>query len=760
MKINIPRYILINFLMLFVADLLFLLNNDFWFIRSFIVTYLLSLLPGFLLLKTFNVRLTSVIKTLSYSLVLSLSLLIISSTALNAVFNYFKVAKLLEVNTLVITLNLFILILSILSVSLKKPPHAKDHFAIKNREYSFIDIFLLIVITLFPIISIVGTTILNNNGTNLIVLSNLVLIVLFVIVLLSKKFNESLYPYSLYSIGLTILLNISLRSWFINGTDILTEFKMFQNTLDNGYWSSTLIDHAYNICISITILPAIYASLTSFNDHYIFKLLFQLFFAVIPVLIYFFTKKFANTNKSYLSSILFISFPIYVNSMSMHIRQEVAFMFFIMLLIIMFDDELTKKFKNILIIMLGLSMIVSHYSTTFIALVLFTTWYFTDLLLKVCIKIWNKWKNKKNKVNKGRIPLYFLIMLYAFSFVWYSQLASLSNNLINLKNKVISNLSDVHNSDVRIDQTSLSNQFNLFYKQPDRSLLLNKYVNQERNIQESDSLFYPYQSYKDYKPKLLDSSPQKLNIPFQIFKYINIYQEFIKKLFKVLSILGVIYLVKLFITRKHVNYDYLILSIVSLTILLLFTVLPFFTIEYDILRATQQLLIILGYSTILGIYFILEPFNSRLKSFVSIIFVLSYFLIYTNTINQIIGGTVPSIQFANSGTGYERFIIYSSEQEGIQWLLNNKKKEYLIQSDQDSLSKIYATSLSKTRVSPNLIPVSIYKNSYIFLNKLNATTGLSYKNYQGETLRYTLPIIFFDDNKDLIYNNGGAKVYK
>ncbi len=64
-------------------------------------------------------------------------------------------------------------------------------------------------------------------------------------------------------------------------------------------------------------------------------------------------------------------------------RQEIAILFFALFLFALFENNFNSPIKkNFLLIIFGFSMIVSHYSTAYVALLLFTFVYFIWLFFR------------------------------------------------------------------------------------------------------------------------------------------------------------------------------------------------------------------------------------------------------------------------------------------------------------------------------------------------------------------------------------------
>ena len=182
-------------------------------------------------------------------------------------------------------------------------------FKIVIPKLDRLNIVFFIVSIIFPILSFLGTTILNNHGPNYLTLTMLggVVVYVFFIVLYKDKLKGSIYPWAILMISIALLLMYSFRSWHVSGFDIHQEYQMFQLTKENFYWSmANFPGHAYNACLSITILPTILISFLNINDEYIFKLVFQIVFSFVPVIIFLFLRRYSIKIFAFLASFFFI----------------------------------------------------------------------------------------------------------------------------------------------------------------------------------------------------------------------------------------------------------------------------------------------------------------------------------------------------------------------------------------------------------------------------------------------------------------------
>ena len=59
-----------------------------------------------------------------------------------------------------------------------------------------------------------------------------------------------------------------------------------------------------------------------------------------------------------------------------------------------------------------------------------------------------------------------------------------------------------------------------------------------------------------------------------------------------------------------------------------------------------------------------------------------------------------------------------------------------------------------------LLPQTIERSSYVYLNYTNDTEQTVVEYINGDIAYYHFPINFLIKNKNLLYNNGGSTVYR
>ena len=111
------------------------------------------------------------------------------------------------------------------------------------------------------------------------------------------------------------------------------------------------------------------------------------------------TKKIA-----FLSTFFFMSFFTFYKEMLGLARQMIAELYFVLLMLLLFDKKIDLIKKRILLMIFSLALIFSHYSTSYIYIFyVFFTWFFS-LLMK-----------NKNSILSGT----YVALLFTAAFSWY-----------------------------------------------------------------------------------------------------------------------------------------------------------------------------------------------------------------------------------------------------------------------------------------------------------------------------------------------------
>jgi hypothetical protein len=218
-------------------------------------------------------------------------------------------------------------------------------------------------------LAVAGAQHLNRGGTPWIAAAGLAAaVVAFAAAVAAARRQGTVAAAStVYLAALAVLFATSLRGDVVTGHDIKIEYRVFLDTFATGSWQPGGRYPGYNSCLSLTVLPSMLAHLLGVAPLDVFRVLYQLIFALVPVGALLVARRLLRPAHAVLAAVLVVAFPTFVNDMPMLNRQEIALIFFVVLLPALLDARVTPRHRATVIVLAAAGLTVSHYSSAAIA---------------------------------------------------------------------------------------------------------------------------------------------------------------------------------------------------------------------------------------------------------------------------------------------------------------------------------------------------------------------------------------------------------
>ena len=376
------RLLRFTLLFLIITDLAVVFNIP--ILRQFSGFIFLTFVPGFLILVILRLNKLGSVEKIVLSVGLSVAFSMLFGTIVNFTLFALGYSKPLSTFPLLISFSIPTIVLAAIAYKRNKDfTFSFPHPSLTTREK-----LLLIVPTLFPLLSIVGMRLMNISSNNSILMFMLFLIPAYLIFIAFYHGNipERLYPVFTYLIGVSIVLLLALRSNHLLGSDVHESYYVFQTTLDKMYWSVNQITLVTSL-LSISLLPAVYQVFLKINPEYLFKLLFPLLVSVSPLAVYVTARKYIGGFHAFLASFYFMSQVVFLWATD-NSQTNLAILFFDLVVMVHFHDGLNEFARRLFFFIFAMSLIVSHYSTSFIFFIMILlTWIGTQILYIVNMMI-------------------------------------------------------------------------------------------------------------------------------------------------------------------------------------------------------------------------------------------------------------------------------------------------------------------------------------------------------------------------------------
>lgn len=370
------RFIITLQLLLLVLVGLDYINIHIPIIRELIAFIYLTFIPGFLILKILKLHKLGNTKTVVYSIGLSITSVMFLGFLINLIYPVIGIPNPISLNSLIVSLGILIFILGIFA-------YLKDN---KYDNPDFIELNTLfypqfLFICLLPFLAILGTYLMNVYHNNILIFILIPLIGITVFLTSTGRFiSKDLFPFTVFILSITILFHTLLISNNLWGGDIQSEYFFSSLVLKNSIWNYNLHDN-YNALLSINMLAPIYSIILKMDLTWIFKIIYPFFLSIVPLTLFLIYKKQTNSTISFLACFLVISIYGYYNELGQMARQQIGELFLVLFFLVVLDNKLTKTKKSLLFILLGSSIVTSHYGITYIFafyLIIFLMVYYLD----------------------------------------------------------------------------------------------------------------------------------------------------------------------------------------------------------------------------------------------------------------------------------------------------------------------------------------------------------------------------------------------
>jgi uncharacterized membrane protein len=708
----------------------------------------LTFIPGLLILRILKLDKLDFVEKVLFSVGLSVALVMMIGALVNFVLPIFGVTKPLDSISLLLAFSSIVFILIAVDLKnnrLKKNLRSSDHVfpAFDSTLQLFLLFALLIVLT------ILSTSLAYSYGNDVLAISLYLAFILLLLLVVFDKIPRFWYPTLLFATSLGVLLSISLLSPDILPGDTTTDFFVQKQVLINAIWNPNFAfitggEANANTMLSVTTLGPVYSLITGLSEVWVFKLVYVFLFSLVPLALFEICRKQTSEKISYLAAFLFIAFPAFIIEMNTLIKQETAELFVALFLLILINKQIEQTKRTALLIVFAISIIVSHYSTTYI----FLAFLVIGVLI---IKAWNWQFPYKRKLKSMKAT--------------YQQAEARQNAIASGNNKKHDTYRNVNlNATLALLFFVFCVLWYLFVFSGDvfsftTIIGRNIYLNLRSDVLVGG---------RDYATTaMLGFQGLRSNdLQWQLARFFN-------QIAIIFTVLGVLYL---FIKRRQMafHFEYEALGFASFVVTCIFVILPYFTLNFGVERVFQFALLFLAPFCVLGGVAFFDFFakttkrvrNDRAQRLGIILFVLLFLMPYFLFNSGVIFGLTGSTQSSRvlSANSQDWGLFSDSDISGSQWLANNLKGSYNIYSDYSDL--LYKDFGYEHII--RLIQNDTYKipSSYVFFRQWNtlhdeATVTTIVENQTiSQTVELNNPVFSNAmNNKSEIYSNGAVKIY-
>ena len=589
------------------------------------------------------------------------------------------------------------------------------------------------------VLSVAGAIRLNNGASGLVAVVAVVFSGAALLALLGSRRARPAW-YDAWVVGLVsagLLLATSLRGWNITGHDVQAEYLAFTLTNSVQDWQMSALPSAYNACLSVTILPTVLAQTTGLSGLVVFKLLLQLVFATVPVLTYLLARRLIDRRPAVAAAVLTIAFPTYFTDMPYLVRQELAF-FFLALTLLATTDARSRRTRA-LVLAFGVGVILSHYSTTYVLLMALVA----ALAGLGVLALVRRRRGEERPDTHSLVLLHpaMVAALVAITLAWAGPVTHTGGHAREVVRDTVRSITG-HGAD-----------------EPGSSDTSYWMLSGDRTSPEERMHMF-VQDTLDYRNEEIPRDLRTIRHPgpAELAPDVHTQPATPVKLVCAVVMEGFLFLGLIWLFRRRsatsggdpaLPREFTFLTWGSMAALGLIVVVPNLSVDYGVLRAFQQTLLVVAPVMAMGMWVVLRTRTLTAVVPVALLVVLA--------------GTQQRIGIENAGSYYDRFFASDSEMQGLTWLGEvdhaDRTNERVIASRNVNV-RLLALSENRAPVSDRLYPTLLSRDAYVFVDGQVLDQGESTIFYTGDLLTYRYPLPELDRHLDLLYDAPQARVYR
>ncbi len=743
------------------------------FLGPALVFWLILVYPAYLLATTDLWGGGSVAERVAYGLVGALLLLLVGGLAMNTVLPLVGVARPLDTVPVLVLVD--VIDVSLWLVRRKRPapfvfrPAPGIRAALETRVLTLAGACVLLMV--------LGANRLNNGDGDTLTMIGLGLALVVIVLLLAwcDRLRASVTAGAVYLLSAALLLMTSLRGWSVTGHDIQLEYRVFQLTAAHGKWDMAAFRDPYNACLSITMLPTQMAALLHVDDPYVFKVFFQLMFAVCPVMVFILARRYFSDRVAILAVVYFIGFPTFFTDMPFLNRQEMALLFVAAGFLVMTNPLWTKRRRQYLLVTAALGVELCHYSSSYIFFgILVVAWLGQTILARGWPPTWaradlpetadGRWSTATRTLGIG-----CLIAILAIIGAWGGLVTRTAGGVPSEIDAAVSGF--VHQN---AGAKSSTVNYGLFSGgTADSQTLLNQYRDETLAFRAKapPGTFIPEAVVNRYPTPVVALPDLAVTRAGRLLSDIGIAPSSVNGAMRSLAARGeqvflLIGMVALVVSKRRrgtVAREYYYFCVGGIVMLVAITVLPSLSVEYDVLRVFQEALIVMAPVIVVGSLWLFQFLGAWWARAITVGVGLAIFASTTGLIPQAIGGYPAQLNLNNSGLYYNLYYMTPQEIAAVSWLAG--KPGTLpggIQVDYTSERFAFTSPSSVTGMQylSDLFPTLIQRTSWVIVDASMLRTGDATASVNGDSITYRYPLALLKREKNLVFDNGTTQIFQ
>jgi uncharacterized membrane protein len=711
-----------------------------WAVQLLIVP-LLFIIPGVILLRALRIPGTTIAATPIYVPAASIVVLTGSGLAIDLIGPIAGVAEPLREVPLLSTLE--ILCLGLLLSTRKRAPETEIPWSKLQRPVAIAWPLVL------PLIGAAGALRLNSGHSNGLALIAIVLVIVTLVAGFwrAPRHDDALLIIVIFAVSLSMMWSFSLRGDLVYGFDISNEYYSLVQTVTAGVWHVSHPNDAYGAMLSLTVFPAELHELSGVQTLLVFKAVYPVIGALFPTGVYCIARYMLTKRWAFMAAALVVMQQTFFQQLPALARQEIGTFLFTALIAVLLDGTQPRRdpgrwtFAGLL----SLGLVVSHYSTSYLAIPLFGLALLYQFLLS--------WIRPAPRVS-GVLLLSFAVCTVG-ALLWNGSITHSTSNVAQFKQAAGSNgINLLPNKGTNLLTTYLQGESST-------TLSASQYQSYIRNYYKENYPFVkPLPAASDPQYDLQDASDTTPPVTLtSVSSGLNLSQLLVQQLSNLLAGIGALILV---LRRKthFVATPIGLLCLAGITMLVLVRISGTIAAAYNPQRAFMQLLVILS----IGICYLFQRLGARhawMRSWILAVCAasLAVYLIGTTGFSAEFLGGGTAANLANNYTDYQRFVVNTPDLAAGAWVLKEAPAGQLIQTDRYGELRLVTMAGERSGILGDITPETTDQHSWVYATRDNVVDNVVQSETGNDAANYAFPKSFLDANFNLVYTNGTSEVF-
>jgi uncharacterized membrane protein len=601
-----------------------------------------------------------------------------------------------------------------------------------------------------PLLSGVGAVLFNNGHGRGLAIAGMAAAVATVVasILFARRMSASQLAAAIFGVALAAGWSFSLRSHFVYGWDIASEYRIVNTTYAAGIWHAYHPKDAYAAMLSLTTFPATLTALAGMPTLFLLKVVYPALFALFPVGLFRLANRVVGPRYAFMAAAFLVVQGFFFQQMSGLARQEVGLLVFIALFAALLESDLPRRTQWPLVVALAFTLVVSHYSTTYLAI---------DMFVGYCVIVLVLWALRRGRPSGGGAVAVALVATVVGATAWYMPVTHSGGNVGSFVRDINTRGFDFLPS-AKPGQSPL--QTYLTGNIPSRMEASNYQSMVRRHYDQATPWLRPYPSASQpqYTPRDTSVTGDEVRSP-KVVNGLDLEQTLLNQAVNVLAVLAA---AALALRRRSSPLTRKIgaLGLATVGVLALMRVSGTVANDYTPERAIVQLMVPL----VIAVAWLLEAFvrRSRLLRFilpVGAALALGGVFLSSSGLRAVVAGGPTTTNVSDRGEDYERFYVAEPELAAARWLNRSAPKHDVIHADRYGQLRIYGTTPRAKGVFTDVMPELLDRHGWVYAYSANTLRGRARARFGDTYALYQWPGAFLRDNFNLVYDNGSAKVY-